>query len=821
MESTDPVNYQVALILPQRSDYEAAVKLLDLSFDPPSLPSSGAEYALGKVGPHHLVLVTGRETTTTADSVASLVPDLLNEYPSIRAGFLVGVGAIAPSDGLAQAGDIVLGVPQGYESGMVQFDADKSRHQQRLHVTGRWAKPPGSVEEVIDYTLSPQGCDEWRDYLAKHLPTMTHSNEEAVHASPSNEITLPSVFPPQVNSMQGAPKVLKGRVASSSEPLSDLVLLRKLGSDSGILCFETAAAKLRGHLPLVTICGVTGTTARLERQEGASKVASAYAMFLACQLNPIRLAHGLCLGQLFHHRPLSLERPSFRLLRLEPGTGSKLHCSMFEAYLDDPDMLIEYEVLSYARDDNATRHAIYVDGQTLPVPDNLYGALHHLHGRDQPSILWEDAICIDQSNVTERGHQVAQMGSIYEKANRVIIWLGSVGEDARLLISTLKSLQQQTSSRPFRTWQYRDSLWKQAWEEIHGGDVPQARLRRLAKGLEELTEKPWFKRTCIIQEVAMARSGQIRCSAGAVKAGIFALAPWLLGCSGSQQSQLALLPGKFKSPPQTTVDLFKVTLQKGSEAVDRFFEKTVVTKDDEARLAYAAAEGIHPSVKLMEDFYLGRWKHEFEISELMAARLLWTGPDMVRVFLQSKTNKLQITEALLRRASENPDTYKLLLERHNEEKDISEEEAIQAIQGGPETLRRRLNEHGTNFRVTGNIFEAAIHSGRDVTEILLSRRESEANIYEEVQEIYELRENDRKDILHKINTKKHTKMLREALTRYKRLGAPEPRGMVTASPNHAGWQRAAGMKTSRWRHALTLFWELRVCEEALETDPEE
>jgi len=38
--------------------------------------------------------------------------------------------------------------------------------------------------------------------------------------------------------------------------------------------------------------------------------------------------------------------------------------------------------------------------------------------------MWIDAICIDQSNVEERGSQVQQMRRIFEEAAPTVIWLG-------------------------------------------------------------------------------------------------------------------------------------------------------------------------------------------------------------------------------------------------------------------------------------------------------------------------------------------------------------------------------------------------------------
>jgi hypothetical protein len=39
--------------------------------------------------------------------------------------------------------------------------------------------------------------------------------------------------------------------------------------------------------------------------------------------------------------------------------------------------------------------------------------------------MWIDAVCIDQSSVSERNYQVAQMGAIYAAAALVIVWLGN------------------------------------------------------------------------------------------------------------------------------------------------------------------------------------------------------------------------------------------------------------------------------------------------------------------------------------------------------------------------------------------------------------
>ncbi|RSL64338.1 hypothetical protein CEP54_004833 [Fusarium duplospermum] len=991
MESTDPEHYQVALILPLKGDYETAINLLDECFTHRSLHSSGAEYSLGKAGSHHLVLVTGLSNISAAESVARVVPELVEEFSFIRACFLVGVGAIAPRDGLAQAGDIVVGMPQDYESGLMQFDADKARREKRLHAMGHWRKPPPFVCQAIDDTLSTQGRDEWHAYLGKHSSTMAHSNaptdfDSSMNTGSSKETTSTPDSPSLFNLMRKAPRVLKGRVGSSSTTPSDPELLQVLARDSGILCFETAAANLQTRLPLAIVCGVSQENPSVPRQENASKAASVYAMFLACRLISSELIRGVRLGHFFHHQPLSFGKSPFRLLRLHHGTGYPIQCSIVEDDLDDLENLMEYSALSYAWGDSYAGQMINVDGRVLYITGSLHEALEYLRDRKEDRTLWTDAICIDQTNIMERGHQVARMGRIYKHANNVIVWLGLAGQNANLLITTLARLYQKVLSQPFRKWRFRDDRWKDAWKKLHGGDISGGPFHlQLINGLDELTRMPWFTRVWIIQEVANAKRARIQCSAGAIDARFLALAPWLLGHSIDEQPQavfdifpgpsrecswwnenrtlgtllgkfqkcqatdprdrvyallgiasdmkndaiepdyskselqvlrdtcnylfdgeqlpelsnlqrieplqsglgqwteasleqkmrwgvkskglerflnrhghvkwnkkirelasfdlghstLALLLTKCETPLPITPKLFREAFQIGTDAMDLLFDKGAVEdeslkslvlfaagfRDDIAldvlferyeipsRLANDMIEYMTPqTIEAAERLYLGKWKHEFEISESMTRRLIQIAPVILDIFLRSKTSKLQITEAILRQALALPYYYGLLLDRRNQEVNVSEQEAICAINGGPETLRLCLDKPGTNFQITETIFEAAMLRGREVVEMLVRRRESEVYVRREIQEIYQLRDDLRGHVLETLGRTKHTTMLREALSRYEKLNNPEPIGPATAAPGETTdvvqWLGSEGLSISRWRTVHEIFWEL-------------
>ncbi|RSL60806.1 hypothetical protein CEP53_005309 [Fusarium sp. AF-6] len=290
---------------------------------------------------------------------------------------------------------------------------------------------------------------------------MAHSNEptnfhSARNMDLSKETTRTQHSTSRFDLIQGTPKVLKGRVGSSSTALSDPELLQVLAHESGILCFETAAANLQTRLPLAIVCSISQENPSAPRRENSSKATSVYAMLLARRLMSFELIRSVRLRHFFHHQPLSVGKSPFRLLRLHHGTGYPIQCSIVEDDLDDLESLMEYSALSYVWGDSYAGEMINVDGRVLYITASLHEALEHLRDRNEDKTLWTDAICIDQTNTMERGHQVALMGRIYKHANNVIIWLGSASQNANLLIATLARLYQKVVSQPFHTWQFRD-----------------------------------------------------------------------------------------------------------------------------------------------------------------------------------------------------------------------------------------------------------------------------------------------------------------------------------------------------------------------------
>lgn len=127
--------------------------------------------------------------------------------------------------------------------------------------------------------------------------------------------------------------------------------------------------------------------------------------------------------------PLS-HRTSTRVLRILPPElqdGNNITCQLEVISLGDKPPP-EYYTLSYVWGSPSETLSITVNNQPFFVRRNLWNFLDLMRKRQFRDRLWIDAICIDQTCIPERNHQVSFMGDIYRSATRVIVWLGPESE---------------------------------------------------------------------------------------------------------------------------------------------------------------------------------------------------------------------------------------------------------------------------------------------------------------------------------------------------------------------------------------------------------
>ncbi|KAL2068279.1 hypothetical protein VTL71DRAFT_16377 [Oculimacula yallundae] len=188
-----------------------------------------------------------------------------------------------------------------------------------------------------------------------------------------------------------------------------------------------------------------------------------------------------------------------RVLVLAPGTfEDQIVCSLQLHDLNDDSADSEpYEALSYVWGNASQKHEIQVNGHVMEITSNLFTALQQLRSSQTPRRIWADAICINQSDLIEKGRQVNNMGKLYAAASQVIVWLGPDEKgEAGLAIKAIKKFnglveKQLTPQQPFSGWGALDD----PLESLTSMEVQHA---------VALFDSPWFTRVWVIQEVGVA-----------------------------------------------------------------------------------------------------------------------------------------------------------------------------------------------------------------------------------------------------------------------------------------------------------------------------
>ena len=153
---------------------------------------------------------------------------------------------------------------------------------------------------------------------------------------------------------------------------------------------------------------------------------------------------------------------------------------------------------------NGGEHETYYLRQRFPISLGLETAMRELYttiGNNVP--IWIDAICIDQNNDVEKGHQVLSMDRIYRGAEEVYIWLGQEAEESGLAMDLLYEYwticgcgadKEKDPDMLREQFEKKTLKWTSHW-----------------RALGKFIKRPWFSRRWIIQENVFAQQKTIFC----------------------------------------------------------------------------------------------------------------------------------------------------------------------------------------------------------------------------------------------------------------------------------------------------------------------
>lgn len=216
------------------------------------------------------------------------------------------------------------------------------------------------------------------------------------------------------------------------------------------------------------------------------------------------------------YHALSKDRGEIRLLHILPAEdeSTPIHCTLSTASLegfdmDTPDMEVidhhhgsrpRYEALSYAWGTVYHQDSIYIEEQPKLVTVSLYEALQHLRHTARERVMWIDAVCIDQSSLEERSHQVGMMSDIFSRALNTTIWLGKGSDECALAMKMLERMGGDSDLH------LNPALTPHV--EIEDESLLSTRV---VAGMERFFCAPWWSRVWTLQEYVLSRQTTFQC----------------------------------------------------------------------------------------------------------------------------------------------------------------------------------------------------------------------------------------------------------------------------------------------------------------------
>lgn len=322
--------YTVGWVCALPKEQTAATAMLDhIHPDLPKPRNDHNTYTLGSIGAHNIVIACLPKGKYGTNSAATVATRMVNTFPSIKFGLMVGIGGGIPPK--VRLGDVVVSTPVDQHPGVVQWDFGKTEAGGMFKRTGALNNPPSilltaltKLESVHDMKGSriPEYLDDLKKNWPKLVPKYIRSASLkdpllSTHGSGPSRITWRLMFSlfwdailaligyflghcafgpmngkaeqtttasTAVDIAQGKPRgpcVHYGLIASGNQVIKDANSRDSLNNNFGgnVLCVEMEAAGLMDNFPCIVIrgiCDYADSSKNKDWQEHAAAVAAAF-----------------------------------------------------------------------------------------------------------------------------------------------------------------------------------------------------------------------------------------------------------------------------------------------------------------------------------------------------------------------------------------------------------------------------------------------------------------------------------------------------------------------------------------------------------------
>lgn len=207
-------------------------------------------------------------------------------------------------------------------------------------------------------------------------------------------------------------------------------------------------------------------------------------------------------------RHWTAKRNEIRLVTILPGAWEDdIKCTISHVALHDPP---KYTALSYCWGDAKDTGVIYLNNQVFPATSSLKAALLQLR-KIGCSILWIDAICIDQTNIEEKSQQLPLIGSIYRNAITTIAWLGDESRTSPLAFTLMRRLWREEKESSISETKNETKKRNVSVVKLVNRPLVPIEERDAIAAFLNLLRRPYWKRVWIIQELAFSQTIKILC----------------------------------------------------------------------------------------------------------------------------------------------------------------------------------------------------------------------------------------------------------------------------------------------------------------------
>ncbi|KAK4184262.1 hypothetical protein QBC35DRAFT_506288 [Podospora australis] len=291
-----PEDYTIGWISALSIELTAAASMLSERHEQP--PGLESIYTVGRIGNHNVVLACLPEGQMGTNSAATVARDLMQDFPGIRFGLMVGIGGGVPSKKKdIRLGDVVVSKPRNGHSGVVQYDFGKSVTD-GFQRTGSLNNPPNLLLTAVSHMKAKQ-FDDWHP-ITSHLDRLPRMPQDKFARPPAGEDRLykatykheaadgdcsggcdPSQLIQREPRKDGEVQVFYGTIASGNQVMKNGEVRDDISAKlGGVLCFEMEAAGLMNNFPCLVIrgiCDYCDSHKNDQWQPFAAGIAAAYA----------------------------------------------------------------------------------------------------------------------------------------------------------------------------------------------------------------------------------------------------------------------------------------------------------------------------------------------------------------------------------------------------------------------------------------------------------------------------------------------------------------------------------------------------------------